>query len=1614
MKKIWKRTLALLLAVIMIGGAAPAAGLVKIADWLSLQVSAANYSGNYGANGSKVTWSLNTSTGVLTISGTGKMKDYYYDFDGYYAPWYSYRLSIKTVTIENGVTSIGTCAFYNFTKLTSVTIGNSVTSIGNYAFSGCTGLTSVNYTGTLAQWCGITFYSNPVSYAHRLYINGQLLTGDIVIPDSVTSIGDRAFSGCTGLTSVTISDSVTSIGSDAFYGCTGLTSVNYTGTLAQWCGIAFSNSYGNPVYYAHKLYINGQLLTGDIVIPDSVTSIGDYAFYNCTGLTSVTIPDSVTSIGYSAFYDCTGLTSVNYTGTLAQWCGITFYSNPVSYAHRLYINGQLLTGDIVIPDSVTSIGNGAFSGCTELTSVTIPDSVTSIGGGAFYGCTGLTSINIPDSVTSIGYSAFYDCTGITSINIPDSVTSIGNSAFYNCTGLTNVTIPDSVTSIGDKAFYYCKGLTSVTIPNSVTSIGDYAFYNCTGLTNVTIPDSVTSIGSDAFYGCKGLTSINIPDNVTRIYGYTFYGCTGLTSVTIGNSVTSIGSDAFYGCTGLTSVNYTGTLAQWCGITFYSNPVSYAHKLYINGQLLTGDIVIPDSVTSIGRGAFYGCTGLTSITIPDSVTSIGSDAFYGVRNIIYSGGASGSPWGAQNLNGYMDGHILYESAEKKTLISCETNIQGSVTIPNSVTSIGRSAFYNCTGLTSVTIPNSVTSIGRSAFYNCTGLTSVTIPNSVTSIGNNAFYNCTGITSINIPNSVTSIGSSAFYNCTGLTNITLPYVGLSKNATGADSRFGAIFGYDQYSSSVYYYIPSSLRSVTLTDCTTIPNSAFSNCSMLTDIIIPDSVTSIGDRAFYNCKGLTSITIPDSVTSIGSNAFYGVINIIYSGGASGSPWGAQNLNGYMDGHILYESAEKKTLIYCETNIQGSVTIPDSVTSIGGSAFYNCKGLTSITIPDSVTSIGEFAFSECGSLADVTMGSGVTSIGECAFYDCTGLTSVTIPDSVTSIGDYAFYGCTGLTSVTIPESVTSIGGSAFSCCASLASVNYNAVNCFLYDPVFRDCDALKTVIIGEDVTVIPEWAFYGCTGLPSIIIPNSVTSIGNSAFYNCLGLTSMTIPNSVTSIGEGAFSGCTGLTSVTIGNGVTSIGFGAFYGCTGLTNVTIPDNVTSIGGYTFYGCTGLTNVTIPDNVTSIGSSAFSGCTGLTSVNFNAVNCAKVNGDKSLFDGCTVLQTVTLGDNVKSIPAYAFYNCPGLTTVKVSASVDSIGDRAFSSCAELENIFFQGTDKIDMGNEIFTGSYKATICCKENSYMHTYAKSKGLKYCIIDGNSNLGFVVENDVITKYNGNEENLFVNCASEIGYGAFEGNDTVLSTELSGKVSTIHNRAFKDCSKLEKIIIPISVASIGENAFDGCDKLTIWCYEDSYADLFAKSHGIPVNYITLRLSQQVVSMGETETVTLNATFNTDLNDGTELSWKSDNTNVVTVTPEGKIIAVGVGEATITATSESGLSATCAVKVKKNQPEGRVKAVKLDDIKLNFKKSATLKPQINADDGVKYTVTYTSSDPNVVSVDSNGNVKTLKKGTATVTVTVTDENGNTVQDTCTVKVKYSFGQILILIFLFGWIWYK
>ncbi|MBP1645296.1 MAG: leucine-rich repeat protein [Bacteroidetes bacterium] len=575
-------------------------------------------------------------------------------------------------------------------------------------------------------------------------------------------------------------------------------SSSYSGAFIIPDSVLYNSNYYKVTSIGDAAFNNCSGLTS-ILIPNTVKSIGEWAFRNCNGLSSFTIPNSVLSIGQEAFSYCDNLAWLSVPNSVNSIGYNAFYNTPY-YNNKpdglVYINNVLYKYKGTMPSNTSinvlegtvSVSDRAFESCSGLSSIYIPNSITTIGNAAFYNCFGLTSITIPNSVISIGEQAFYNTPyynnkpdGLvyinnvlykykgtmptnTSINIQNGTLSIANGAFGNCSGLTSITIPNSVTSIGEQAFYNCTGLNSITIPNSVTSIGEQAFYNCTGLNSITIPNSVTSIKKNTFEYCSGLSSITIPNSVTSIGFCAFQGCSGLTALIIPNSVSLINEYAFSNCTGLSSItvpNFISTIDK---------------NTFRNCTSLTS-VTIPNSVTSIFENAFYSCSNLTSLTIPTSVNYIGNGAFNGCLsldtvyfnavNCTIMGGYFPAFNGCNNLSVLIIGDSVI-NIPPSAFASCSRLT--SVTMGNSVISIGSAAFLGCNSLSSITIPNAVTFIENETFKNCTGLTSIIIPNSVSSIGEQAFFNCTELNSLTIGSSVTFIGDYAFYNCSGLISIT----------------------------------------------------------------------------------------------------------------------------------------------------------------------------------------------------------------------------------------------------------------------------------------------------------------------------------------------------------------------------------------------------------------------------------------------------------------------------------------------------------------------------------------------------------------------------------------------------------------------------------------------------------------------------------------------------------------------------------------------------------------------------------------------------------------------------------------------------------------------------
>ncbi|MBR6046885.1 MAG: leucine-rich repeat protein [Bacteroidaceae bacterium] len=552
-------------------------------------------------------------------------------------------------------------------------------------------------------------------------IGNEKVSGDVKILPSVemggydyavTLIGNSAFNKCSELASITIPESVTSIESNAFSGCSNLHTVSLK-----------SNPIVSKAYTANSSLkkIFGEQVQ-EYIVNGNVTSIGSYAFSECSNVTSVTIGNNVTSIGENAFSNCSGLTSVRISD-LTAWCQISFsksssgnsYSNPACMAHHLFLNGEEIK-DLVIPSNVNSISNLAFWACHGLTSVTIPSNVKSIGQSAFASCRGLTSANIENGVTNIEKWAFYNCQALTSVTIGNSVTSIGEGAFNKCPNLTSINIPQSVTSIGNNAFVGCSGLSSVTVCTDYLSLSGM-FPDSKNVEKLIYGEGCTKTVS------TGLTSVSevvLPKTLQTIDAKTFYNFRNLKEITIPQSVTTIGENAFYGCSYLESVKVLVTdYSDFCTNKIVSLIKSRIGKPVMlideNGNEIK-DFRIPEGVTTVGEYAFCNCSGLTSVLIPSSVTSISQQAFSGCNNVE---------------------KLIYGEGCTKTVSTGLTSVS-EVVLPKTLQTIDANAFYNFRNLKTITIPQSVTSIGQHAFYGCAALASVTIENNnLTEIGQNAF-------------------------------------------------------------------------------------------------------------------------------------------------------------------------------------------------------------------------------------------------------------------------------------------------------------------------------------------------------------------------------------------------------------------------------------------------------------------------------------------------------------------------------------------------------------------------------------------------------------------------------------------------------------------------------------------------------------------------------------------------------------------------------------------------------------------------------------------------------------------------------------------------------------
>ena len=852
------------------------------------------------------------------------------------------------------------------------------------------------------------------------------ISGDITIPSTlgsypVTEIGYSAFQFCDSLTSVTIPDSVTSIGASVFLFCDSLSSINILDGVTsidasafQFCDSLISiNVDDNNKNYSSQdgvlfdkdkttlvCYPAGKTST-TYSIPNSVTRIGEGAFWDCISLTSITIPSSVTSIGDGAFYWCSFLTNINVDDNNKYYSsqdGVLFDKDKTTIIK--YPANQSTTYSI--PNGVTSIGVGAFRDCYLLTNVTIPNSVTSIGNYAFWYCLRLTSINIPSSVTNMGIDTFGLCSRLTSVTIGNSVTNIGERAFSECTSLTSVTIGNSVTGIGNSAFSSCSSLTCIIIPNSVNSVGEYVFYKCTSLSSITIPDSIANIGDGAFSSCSSLISITIPNSVISISNYAFSNCNNLTVNCYSDSYAytycckkSIGYNLLDGHTHSYTSVVTAPTCDTNGYTTYTCGVcghSYeSDKISVTGEhSYTADVIFP-TLEAQGYTKYFCivCGDTYNDNYVDYVPTVPFSLVVQNGEITITGYT-----GEDNevvIPAEIDGYKVTSVGQKAFYLNRKIT---SVTIPGTVKTIGESAFRGCSKLASVTFNEGLESIGTYAF-GATALTKVVFPSTLKTIGVSAFNGLKTLTEIDLKN-VQSIKGTAFANCTAL------------GSTGAGNRV---------------VVPATL--------TELGANAFLNCTSIIRVdwypvkLTSGAAGSMEKPAFQGCTGINEVRIYETAENIPAYAFYKASDVANNKGITTLRFMAGSKAKTIGDYAFYQQRI------------GKITFPNTITKIGVESFRNNNLLKVLTFGTGDMTIGQLAFSFCNNLPSVTIPGNVKTVYAYAFRGCSKLETVVVEEGVEYISSYAF-GFTGLKSITLPASITKINSGLTY--PTAATINYPA----------------------------------------------------------------------------------------------------------------------------------------------------------------------------------------------------------------------------------------------------------------------------------------------------------------------------------------------------------------------------------------------------------------------------------------------------------------------------------------------------------------------------------------------------------------------------------------------
>ncbi len=853
-------------------------------------------------------------------------------------------------------------------------------------------------------------------------------------------------------------------------------------------------------------------------------------------------------------------------------------------------------------------------------------------------------------------------------------------------------------------------------------------------------------------------------------------------------------------------------------------------------------------------------------------------------------------------------------------------------------------------TSLSIPaaidgHTVVAIGEEAFENRSDFYAVVIPNTVSTVEKWAFSGCTKLQLVVLPNSITSIGTFAFHNCKALKTVTIPE---SLQSVGS-----SIAGEGPFAGSGVVIATISEGAIT------IPEYLFSGANSLQSISIPNTVTSIGKWAFYGCTFLNTIELPPSISYIGAFAFYNCKSI------------------------------------------STIVIPESLQSVGSSVAgegpFAGSGVEAATLSGSRSSIPEYLFSGAICLKSISIPNSVTSIGKWAFYGCTSLNSIELPSGLAYVGTLAFYNCISLKTIVIPESLQSVGSSF----AGEGPFQESGVETAIFEGtrtaipeyIFSGANSLQTIIIPDSVTSIGKWAFYCCYSLNQVNLPARLVSLRGNAFGKCLGLQEITIPKTLQSIGYsigggGPFSG-SGLKTAYIEAGSPSVLPHLFDGANNLNYVSVPTSISLIGEYAFCGCIKLKHIQIPDSVTSINSYAFAS-SGLEEIVLSDMVTSMGN---YVFYGCSSLSNATLPSKRVNITEGMFKNCVSLNSIVLPSSVEAIQDSAFSGCAALNDILIP--DKTtNIKSSAFYNCDSLTTVVLNNGLV-------SLGSNVFSDCDSLTVITIPDSVKSIG---TKLFMNCDQltdvELGNGIKEIPDqcfyecpALQTISLPYRVSKIGNKAFGNCTGLTEATILRNVTSISSDAFSYPNILTIYGVSGTYAETYAGEIG--ATFVSIDVPATNVSLNETNLrLAKGASFQlipsiTPINFTDATSWKSNNTSVATVTEDGLVKAVGIGEAIISFVV-GNKKATCSVTVV--QPVTSISLNKTN-LSMNAGETFRLVATVSPSNAENKEIEWSTSDETIAAVDQSGYLTALKKGTATITATAKDGSGT--NQKCTVTVR-------------------